>query len=60
METHFMKLLTNSYCADVASRGSLELVKLRALTLGGPSLWACVTYHFAAELLLPIDVSTSK
>jgi hypothetical protein len=25
METHFMNLLTNSYCADVASRGSLEL-----------------------------------
>ena len=25
METHFMKLPTNSYCADVASRGSLEL-----------------------------------
>ena len=25
METPFMKLLTNSYCADVASRGSLEL-----------------------------------
>ncbi|KAK6310132.1 hypothetical protein J4Q44_G00200130 [Coregonus suidteri] len=26
METHFMKLPTNSSCADVASRGSLELV----------------------------------
>ena len=25
METHFMKLLTNSACADVASRVSLEL-----------------------------------
>ena len=25
METHFMKLPTNSYCANVASRGSLEL-----------------------------------
>ena len=25
METHFMKLLTNSYCAHVASRCSLEL-----------------------------------
>jgi hypothetical protein len=25
METHFMKLQTNSYCADVASRDSLEL-----------------------------------
>jgi hypothetical protein len=26
METHFMSLLTNSSCADVASRGSLEPV----------------------------------
>ena len=25
METHFMKLLSNSSCADIASRGSLEL-----------------------------------
>ena len=25
METHFMKLPTNSYCADIASRGSLKL-----------------------------------
>jgi hypothetical protein len=25
MENHFMKVLTNSSCADVASRGSLEL-----------------------------------
>ena len=25
METHFIKLLTNNYCTDVASRGSLEL-----------------------------------
>ena len=25
METHFMKLLTNNYCADVASKGRLEL-----------------------------------
>jgi hypothetical protein len=24
-ETHFMKLLINSYCADLAYRGSLEL-----------------------------------
>jgi hypothetical protein len=24
-ETHFMKLPTNSYCVDVASRGSSEL-----------------------------------
>jgi hypothetical protein len=25
METHYMKLLTNRYCADVAYGGSLEL-----------------------------------
>jgi hypothetical protein len=25
MDTHFMKILTNSYCADVASRGRLDL-----------------------------------
>ena len=25
METYFMKLPTNGYCADVASRGRLEL-----------------------------------
>ena len=25
METHFMMLPTNSYCADIASRGSLEV-----------------------------------
>jgi hypothetical protein len=25
METHFIKLPTNSYCAEVASRASLEL-----------------------------------
>jgi hypothetical protein len=25
VETHFMKILTNSYCVDVAPRGSLEL-----------------------------------
>jgi hypothetical protein len=25
MEIHFMKLQMNSYCADVASRGRLEL-----------------------------------
>jgi hypothetical protein len=29
METHFMKLPTNSYCAGVASRGSLELTDLK-------------------------------
>jgi hypothetical protein len=32
---------------------------LRATALGGPVLWTCVVYHFAAELLLLLDVSTS-
>jgi hypothetical protein len=28
--------------------------------LGGPVPWACVAYHFAAEPLLLLDVSTSQ
>ena len=66
-----MKLPTNSSCADVASRGSLELPCLRnsvvsvatedrlflsATALGGPVLWTCVAYHFSAELLLLLEV----
>jgi hypothetical protein len=31
---------------------------LRASALGGPILWACLAYHFAAEALLLLDVST--
>jgi hypothetical protein len=50
MKTHFMLLPTNSFCADVASRGSVGLGSeccnrgqtifnaLRALALGGPVL----------------------
>ena len=55
METHFMKLQTNSYCADVASRGSLELggecyrLFLCASTLSGHVLWACAVYPFEAR-----------
>jgi hypothetical protein len=72
METPFMKLPTNSYYADVASRGSWELgseccnwgqiifYSLCASTLGGPVLWACVAYHFTAEPLLLLDVSNSQ
>jgi hypothetical protein len=72
METHFMKLSTNSYRADVASRGSLELGSeglqpedtlfhaLCASALAIPILRACVAYHFAAEPLLLLDVSTSQ
>ena len=62
METHFMKLPTNSYCADVASRSSLELGSEccnRGQT-NGPVLWACVAYHFTAELLLLQDISASQ
>jgi hypothetical protein len=60
MENHFMKFQTNSSCADVASRGSLELSSefqkifyaLLASALVGPILLACVAYHFVAEPLL--------
>ena len=51
METHFMKLPTNSSCADIASRGSLELdseccnrgqtIFMRFSTRRSV-LWACV------------------
>jgi hypothetical protein len=53
METHFMKLLTNSYCADVASRGSAATKDrrfLRALSLACPFLWACEVYHWAVAV----------
>jgi hypothetical protein len=50
METHFMKLLTNSFCADVASRGSLELhsrfVSLSDLPLCGLPVVAPRRFHF--------------
>ena len=66
METHFMRLSANSYCAGVASRGSLELGSggLQPRTddsaHGGPVLCVCVVYHFVAEPLLLLDVSTSQ
>ena len=71
METHFMKLPMNSSCAEVASRGNSELGRvlqprtdnfcaLRVSALGCPVLRACVAYHFAAEQLLILDVSSSK
>jgi hypothetical protein len=70
METHFRKLPTNSYCADVASSGSWIsrvgvayediLFFLHTSALGSPVLWACVAYHFVAELLLLLDVFTSQ
>jgi hypothetical protein len=67
MKTHFMKLPTNSSYADIASRGSLELGSVAtddrrfcASVLGGPILWACVAYHFAADPSLLLDISTSQ
>jgi hypothetical protein len=60
-----MKVLKKNYYADIASRGSFELSSEccnwgQTSALGGPVLWACVTYHFVAELLLLLDVSTSQ
>ena len=68
METHLMKLPTNSSCADDASRGSLELGSeccnrgqfLHATALGSPVLWACEAYHIEAEPLLLLYFSTSQ
>ncbi|XP_053305121.1 vomeronasal type-2 receptor 1-like [Spea bombifrons] len=41
IETHFMKLLRHSACADVASGGSLELCsELFSITVGDGCLWA--------------------
>ena len=67
METHFMKPATNSYCAEVASRGSWELssecCKLAQTTFTHHALQhsavvfcELVAYHFAAEPLLLLDV----
>jgi hypothetical protein len=69
METLFMKLPTNSYCADVASRGSLEIgsecckqgqtisthYALQHLLVPFCELEA---HHFVAEPLLLLDVSS--
>ena len=54
-ETHFMKITTNSSCADVASRGSLQPRTddfYSTTALGHPVLWACVAYHFTAIVSL--------
>jgi hypothetical protein len=61
IETHFMKLPTNSYCADVASRVLQPRTDffLCASALSDPVLLARVAYHYAAEPLLLLDVSTS-
>jgi hypothetical protein len=71
METHFMMLPTNNYWAEVASRGRLELCSeccnrgqtiftRYALQHSAARPVASVAYHFAAEPLLLLDVSTSQ
>ena len=52
METNFTKLPTNSSCADVASRGSLELGSVLFCELVWPT--------FTVEPLWLLDVSTSQ
>ena len=48
METHFMKLMTNNSRADVGEESR------------GEAICTCVAYHFAAQPLLLLDVSTSQ
>ena len=62
METHFMKLQTNGSCADVASRGSVELGS-ECCTRGQTIFYAlhasgaqfCELVGPTTELLLPLD-----
>ena len=60
METHLMKLLMNSSCADVSAGGTLELSSESYNR--GQTIFTCyeVAYHFAAEPLLLLDISTSQ
>ena len=48
METHFMKLPTNSFCADVASRGSLELSS--ECCNRGQTIFTCCSLQHSAVL----------
>ena len=64
MEAHFMKLVTTNYCANVASKGSLEPGS-ECCNRGQPIFMcyssrhvSCVAYHFVAEPLLLLDIST--
>jgi hypothetical protein len=49
METHFMKLPTNSYCADIASK--YRSVSLCSLPLRGWSVVAPRPFHFTITAL---------
>jgi hypothetical protein len=61
MEANFMKLPKNSYCADVASRGSFELSsETFTLQLSAVPFGVCMVNHFAAEPLLLRHISTSQ
>ena len=71
METHFMKLSTNSACVDVASRVSLELgsescnrrqtiFPRDALQLSAVPFCEFVWPTTSRQLLLLLDISTSQ
>ena len=60
METHFMKLPTNSYCVDVASRGSLALGS-ECCKQGQTIFTRYVLQHLAVpfcELVWPLFISS--
>ena len=60
METHFMNLLTNSSCAEVVSRGSLELGS-ECCNRGQTIFTHYVLQHLVVpKPLLLLDVSTSQ
>jgi hypothetical protein len=48
METHFIKLPTNSSCADVASRDSLELDS--ECCNRGQMIFTCYALHYSVSL----------
>ena len=55
-----LMLLPEAVRNSVGSVATEDRRFLRASALGGPVLWACVAYHFAAKPLLLLDVSTSQ
>ena len=59
LKTHLMKLPMNSYCANIASRGSLELGGERC-NRGHSAVLFCELVWLTTEALLRIDVSTSQ
>ena len=65
METHILKLptivltlLPEVVWNSVLSVATEDRLFVHATCFSGPVLWACTTYHFAAEPLLLLDVST--